>query len=167
MATLHEKYRPKTWADIVGQDEALAKIDRLRKSGGTTGRAWWIRGPSGTVRVKFELDTNTGGNLGGWNIDDFCVIGYNIPSCGNGAVEGDEECDDGNDVDSDGCNADCTLPDDDDDGGGGGDDDDDGPGANSGDLIGGCGCRTGGGGPSGAPWLLLGVVALMLRRRMG
>jgi cysteine-rich repeat protein len=30
------------------------------------------------------------------------------PVCGNGIVEGDEECDDGNDEDGDGCNTDCT-----------------------------------------------------------
>jgi cysteine-rich repeat protein len=32
------------------------------------------------------------------------------PECGNGAVEADEECDDGNDVDDDGCSNACTLP---------------------------------------------------------
>jgi len=30
------------------------------------------------------------------------------PNCGNGAVDGGEECDDGNDVDGDGCDRDCT-----------------------------------------------------------
>jgi cysteine-rich repeat protein len=28
--------------------------------------------------------------------------------CGNGSVEGGEDCDDGNDVDGDGCDSDCT-----------------------------------------------------------
>jgi cysteine-rich repeat protein len=32
------------------------------------------------------------------------------PMCGNGIVEGDEECDDGNDVDDDDCTNACTLP---------------------------------------------------------
>jgi cysteine-rich repeat protein len=31
------------------------------------------------------------------------------PVCGDGILEGIEECDDGNDVDGDGCNVDCTL----------------------------------------------------------
>ena len=31
------------------------------------------------------------------------------PMCGNGVVEAGEECDDGNAVDGDGCNSDCTL----------------------------------------------------------
>ena len=32
------------------------------------------------------------------------------PVCGDGVVNGDEQCDDGNDVSADGCEADCTLP---------------------------------------------------------
>ena len=31
------------------------------------------------------------------------------PGCGNGVVDGDEECDDSNDVDDDGCDIDCTF----------------------------------------------------------
>ncbi len=34
-----------------------------------------------------------------------------IPVCGNGAVEGDEVCDDGNTLSGDGCNATCTQQD--------------------------------------------------------
>jgi cysteine-rich repeat protein len=32
--------------------------------------------------------------------------------CGNGKVDGDEQCDDGNDVNTDSCRSDCTVPDD-------------------------------------------------------
>lgn len=32
-----------------------------------------------------------------------------VPPCGNGTLEVDEECDDGNDRDGDGCDADCTY----------------------------------------------------------
>jgi len=31
------------------------------------------------------------------------------PVCGNGVVEGDEACDDGNDIDTDGCTTDCVV----------------------------------------------------------
>ena len=33
-----------------------------------------------------------------------------MPVCGDGVVEGDEVCDDGNNENGDGCQADCTLP---------------------------------------------------------
>lgn len=32
------------------------------------------------------------------------------PVCGNGLVEGEEKCDDGNTLDGDGCSADCAIP---------------------------------------------------------
>ncbi len=45
---LSERYRPKTWSDIIGQDKVLAKLDRLRKRpGGLSGEAYWTTGPSG------------------------------------------------------------------------------------------------------------------------
>jgi cysteine-rich repeat protein len=36
--------------------------------------------------------------------------GDSVPACGNGALELDEACDDGNDVDDDGCTNACGLP---------------------------------------------------------
>jgi DNA polymerase III gamma/tau subunit len=44
---LYEQYRPQEWADVVGQDKVLAKIDRLR-SRSLAGRAYWLSGQSGT-----------------------------------------------------------------------------------------------------------------------
>jgi replication-associated recombination protein RarA len=50
MAQLHEQYRPKAWADVVGQDKTLAKIEALRKRG-LAGRAYWISGASGVGKT--------------------------------------------------------------------------------------------------------------------
>lgn len=47
---LTEKYRPKQWSDVVGQDKILAKIEHLRKRG-LSGRAYWITGASGTAKT--------------------------------------------------------------------------------------------------------------------
>jgi len=44
---LAHKYKPKSWAEVVGQDEALADLDRLRQSGGLGGRAYWLSANSG------------------------------------------------------------------------------------------------------------------------
>lgn len=40
------------------------------------------------------------------------VAGFSItePYCGDGILDPSEECDDGNDIDTDGCRNDCTLP---------------------------------------------------------
>lgn len=50
MTSLPEQYRPRTWADVVGQDKALAKLDVLRKRG-LAGRALFISGASGTGKT--------------------------------------------------------------------------------------------------------------------
>ena len=47
---LFEQYRPKCWADVVGQAEALRRIDSVRPRG-LSGRAWWISGKSGTGKT--------------------------------------------------------------------------------------------------------------------
>jgi DNA polymerase III gamma/tau subunit len=44
---LHEQYRPRCWADVVGQDKAIAKIQALAKRG-LAGRSYWLSGQSGT-----------------------------------------------------------------------------------------------------------------------
>jgi cysteine-rich repeat protein len=143
----------------------------------------------GSVAVKFEIQSDGGLELGGWTLDDLCVVAFVAPDpvCGNGYLEGAEACDDGNTTNGDGCEADCTTTpagpycgdgtvdegeqcDD------GNDIDDDEctnacttPTGLGGDDSG-CGCRAAGrGAPSGA-WVLAGLglglgLALVRRRR--
>jgi len=47
---LYEQYRPATWAEVIGQDKALAQINRLRKRG-LSGRAYFISGQTGTGKT--------------------------------------------------------------------------------------------------------------------
>ncbi|MCA9558265.1 MAG: DVUA0089 family protein, partial [Myxococcales bacterium] len=57
--------------------------------------------PAGAYTVKVD---GFGGNpLAGYTL----TLGY--PACGNGTIERDETCDDGNLEDGDGCAADCTI----------------------------------------------------------
>ena len=44
---LAHKHKPKCWAEVVGQDAALAVLDRLRQSGSLGGRAYWLSSDSG------------------------------------------------------------------------------------------------------------------------
>lgn len=54
MPPLHERYRPKSLSEVVGQPKALATIETLRK-GGLTGRAIWLSGQSGTGKTTLAL----------------------------------------------------------------------------------------------------------------
>lgn len=70
-------------------------------------------GDDGKLQVTFKLSSDQGMHLGGWNVDDFCVVAYegevpSAPSCGNGKVELGEDCDDGNFVAGDGCDSFCA-----------------------------------------------------------
>lgn len=50
MASLFEAYRPRTLADVVGQDQAKRQIAAVLARG-WGGRAWWITGPSGSGKT--------------------------------------------------------------------------------------------------------------------
>ena len=72
---------------------------------------------SGKIQLKFELDSDPGLELGGWTIDDVCLVSLAGPgpaTCGNGVVDPGEQCDDGNTTSGDGCSSTCqdetTMP---------------------------------------------------------
>ncbi len=46
---------------------------------------------------------------GTWRVDNVRLLGEIEPACGNGALDGIEQCDDGNRASEDGCSATCTL----------------------------------------------------------
>jgi DNA polymerase III gamma/tau subunit len=48
---LAEKYRPRTWADVVGQDKIVSRLRALAQRGGLAGRAYWLSGQSGTGKT--------------------------------------------------------------------------------------------------------------------
>lgn len=51
MANLAEKFRPKTWDDVVGQDKLKQQIDTIRNTGGLLGQVFWLQGASGTGKT--------------------------------------------------------------------------------------------------------------------
>jgi DNA polymerase III gamma/tau subunit len=48
---LTEKYRPATWADVVGQQKTVERVRQLAERAGLTGRAFFITGQSGTGKT--------------------------------------------------------------------------------------------------------------------
>ncbi|MEZ4404615.1 MAG: DUF4215 domain-containing protein [Kofleriaceae bacterium] len=65
----------------------------------------------GAVQLTFALQSDPGLELGGWTLDDVCVVGYRAGAvaCGNNVVEPGEQCDDGNTASGDGCSATCQI----------------------------------------------------------
>ncbi len=63
----------------------------------------------GTLAVSWDLATDLTKELGGWTLDDVCLVGLvKIPRCGDGALDVGEECDDGNTTAEDGCDDVCV-----------------------------------------------------------
>jgi MYXO-CTERM domain-containing protein len=114
----------------------------------------------GRVQVEFELISDGGVELGGWNLDDFAIVGVS-----DWVDPGDDDDDDDDVIDDD----DTDPQQDDDDGLDDDDDDDQGPaGTVSGGLTaqGGCACTTPGRRASPPPpLLLLGLLGLGAVRR--
>jgi MYXO-CTERM domain-containing protein len=108
---------------------------------------------SGKVKLRFELASDEGLQFGGWTLDDVCVVvpaqGPGDPNCGNGAVDANETCDDGNITDGDGCNALCETE----------------TGEEEEEVSDDAGCCSVGGGPQGALALTFLTLGLVLRRR--
>ncbi len=47
---LYEKYRPTSWAEVIGQDKAIGRL-RALEGRGLAGRAFWISGASGVGKT--------------------------------------------------------------------------------------------------------------------
>lgn len=100
---------------------------------------------SGKIKLKFELKSDDGLELGGWSADEVCIVMAGPPAgtCGNYNIDEGETCDDGNTADGDACPADCGM--------------------DTGEGDGGC-CSVGTD-PTGALLLSFGTLGLVLVRR--
>jgi cysteine-rich repeat protein len=58
------------------------------------------------ITLGFSLASDAGVQLGGWNLDEVCLVAGQH-ACGNGLVEAGEGCDDGNTASGDGCSSTC------------------------------------------------------------
>lgn len=64
----------------------------------------------GQLSIAFGLASDGGLEFGGWTLDALCVVAVDDEGeCGNGVLEGAEQCDDGNLVPGDGCSDTCVV----------------------------------------------------------
>jgi cysteine-rich repeat protein len=64
------------------------------------------------VTIRWQVDADDGFELGGWNLDDVCVVANVNSVCGDGRQSGAEQCDlgDGNRDVADTCRTTCRFP---------------------------------------------------------
>lgn len=48
---LYEKYRPRCWDEVIGQDKALRRLAIIDEKFGLLGQVFWIAGPSGAGKT--------------------------------------------------------------------------------------------------------------------
>jgi cysteine-rich repeat protein len=59
------------------------------------------------VNIFYALDMDAPVTVRANDAPSACRLDCTVPRCGDGILDGGETCDDGNNVDGDGCNADC------------------------------------------------------------
>ncbi len=127
------------WRNASAQNGTLDHVDREWRFHDVDLTPFLV---DGTVSVSWSLSSDFGKELGGWTLDDVCIVGLRkVARCGDGEVDYNEQCDDGNHVSNDGCAADCIDE----------------------VTAGGGGCCSAGRDARGS-WLLVALVALGLQR---
>jgi len=64
----------------------------------------------GQVQVRWTLTSDGTKELGGWALDDVCIVGIDkVRACGDGEVDLGEQCDDLNTKNGDGCDDHCHF----------------------------------------------------------
>lgn len=97
----------------------------------------------GPLALGWRLRSDASRQLGGWSLDDVCVVGLDKRAvCGDAILDDGEQCDDGNALAGDGCTPRCEL-----------------------DDVLEVGCCSTSRDPRGALALGLGVLGLLYRRR--
>jgi len=51
MSALFERYRPRSWDEVIGQSKVVGVLRRLAERGRLAGRAYWLSGQSGTGKT--------------------------------------------------------------------------------------------------------------------
>jgi cysteine-rich repeat protein len=136
------------WSNLASPGMPMNEVNHVDKEWRFQDVDLTAQAASGKITLRFELDSDPGLELGGWTIDDVCIVAVPAvgPTCGDGVVEAGEQCDDGaqNGAPGDPCSATCTL---------------------AGETHHHGGCCDAGGGPGGAIVLAFGTLGLALGRR--
>ena len=130
----------KVWSNATDRTGTLDHVDREWRF--VDFDATPYVGDSGTANATWTLASDFSKQLGGWSLDDVCLVGFDKSAvCGDGIVDIGEQCDDGNTTNGDGCSSTCRNE----------------------ITAGGGGCAAGGGGGGG--WSLAALLVLVASSR--
>ena len=92
-----------------GDSSSIHHVDREWRFH-DVGLSGYFRGHS--VTVGWEITSDEGLELGGWHLDDVCIVANPNSICGDGVKTVTEQCDTGADIrdEPDVCRTDCKLP---------------------------------------------------------
>lgn len=76
---LTEKYRPKSWEDVVGQDKTVARVRQLAARS-LAGRALWLSGQSGTGKTTIAR-LIAGEVAGEWDTEEIDAQSLTVAAC--------------------------------------------------------------------------------------
>src|SRR5262245_65601398 len=76
---LTEKYRPASWADVVGQEKLIARIRALAERSGLTGRAFFLSGQSGTGKTTIAR-LIAADIASGWDTEELDAGALTVPA---------------------------------------------------------------------------------------
>lgn len=122
------------WANVTNKSRTLDHVDKeWRFVDFDVSQA----AAAGPLKISWTLASDASRQLGGWNLDEVCLVAMDgrAPRCGDGVVDDGEECDG-----SEHCNPNCTLRNDD------------------------GGCCSAGGGSFGSMLLGIGLIQLVMTR---
>ena len=64
-----ERYRPTTWAEVVGQEKTVKAVRQLAQRGALAGRAFFLSGQSGTGKTTIAR-LIAGEVAGPWDVEE-------------------------------------------------------------------------------------------------
>src|SRR3569623_338424 len=97
------------WTNFASPGQPMSEINHTDKEWRFHDIDLSAQAGSGAIQLKYEIKSDQGLALGGWNIDDVCIVTTAKPAgtCGDGTVDTGAQCEDGNPTAGDGCSATC------------------------------------------------------------
>jgi DNA polymerase III gamma/tau subunit len=73
MPSLHQKYEPRTWGEVIGQEDVINVLNELKERDGLAGRAYWLAGGTGKSTIAKLIAQDVASE---WFIEEIDACGW-------------------------------------------------------------------------------------------